>query len=109
MATGDKLYIGGGEVFVRGETSYYSIDENVSTTEVTKTLPKESRIIKYISNDGDTDLYIAFNTANTSTVAGDSGRIRLLAGETLQELNIAVTSIKLKRPSGTGVVRGVVV
>jgi|GEM_PF-2985799 len=109
MAIGDKFYLGGGEVFVRGEASFFSIDEVVGTTQVSKTLPKASRSIKYITNDGDTDLYIAFDTANTDTAAGNNGRIRLLAGETLNELNIAVTTIKFKRPSGTGNVRGVVV
>lgn len=109
MAVGDKFYLGGGEVFLRGEASFFSIDETISTTQVTKTLLKASRTIKYITNDGDTDLYIAFDTANTDTFAGNNGRIRLAAGETLNELNIAVTTIKFKRPSGTGIVRAVIV
>lgn len=98
-----------GDISIKGESSFFSIDESITTTQVSKTLPKASRSIKYITNDGDTDLYIAFDTANTDTAAGNNGRIRLAAGETLQELNIAVTSIKFKRPSGTGIVRGVVV
>lgn len=98
-----------GDISIKGEGSFFSIDEAITTTEIVKTLAKTSRSIKYITNDGDTDLYIAFDTATTDTAAGNNGRIRLLAGETLNELNIAVTTIKFKRPSGTGNVRGVVV
>lgn len=91
---------------IKAATQYYHHNGSVSTTEVVVALGFEATNFKYISNDGTTDLLVAFNAkATTDAENGAGGVIRLLPGEALQELNVKATSIKFRRPSGTGNVR----
>lgn len=91
---------------VKGAAQYYHYNASIGTTEVVVALGFEATNFKYISNDGSTDLLVSFNAkATTDAENGAGGVIRLLPGETLQELNVIATSIKFRRPSGTGNVR----
>ncbi|KMQ35479.1 hypothetical protein TU69_01480 [Bacillus cereus] len=75
---------------------------------------KGSDVLKfnYIINEGDTDLYINFETiyANPSDLQGFNGTgknatILLRAGETISELTRKTTKVNMIRTSGNGMVR----
>lgn len=102
MAVGDKFYLGGQKAF----PNYYSYNASVGTTEVNITLGFTTNLIKFISNDDDTnDLIVSFGTVATTASAGLNGVITLKPGEVINELNIAVSRINLKRTAGSGNVR----
>lgn len=100
MATGDKFYLGG----QRPMNQYYSFNSSVSGQ--TAHLGFEASVIKYISNDDDTnDLIITFNDVLTTSPAGLNGAIVLKPGEVINDLNVKATKINMKRPAGGGFVR----
>lgn len=84
---------------------FYSFNEAVTTTEIALTPAKKLSQIVYISNDGDSDLLVGLNVATTASQKGDNAVIVLKAGEVIDNISVSVTSIKLKRTAGNGVVR----
>lgn len=102
MAVGDKYYLGGQKAF----PSYYSYNASVATTEVKVSLGFTTNCIKFLSNDDETnDLYVSFGTVPTTNPSSLNGVILLKPGEVINELNIAVTQVNLRRSSGSGNVR----
>lgn len=85
--------------------SHYSFAEAVSTTEVDLKPAKPLKQLIYLSNDGETDVLIGLDVATTGATKGDNAVIVLKAGEVIDNLERSITSIKLKRTAGNGVVR----
>lgn len=63
--------------------------------------------INYLTNDGDTDLYISFDsvTVTTTLTNGNNGIIHLKPGDTIDNLNRQTSQINMLRASGSGNVR----
>lgn len=108
MATGDKLYIGGGgnESF----DTYYSINIAVDTSESSYPLEFTSSSVKFISNDDESnDLHVSFNNKGFGSSIGKDAYIVLKPNEVLNDFPIKATSVTFRRMSGNGVVRAVFV
>jgi hypothetical protein len=97
---------------VRAKHHYF--ESSVGTSEVVYdctdggALPDENvNHISFISNDGNTDLFVSFDdvTATATSVSGKNGVIRLAAGESLTDLPRSAVKIRFIRASGTGNVR----
>ena len=94
-------------------SSHFAYENTISTTAVTWDLTQGGTVqndmveINYISNDGDTDLFISFDDDTISTTPGQgiNGVIRLKAGEAIDGLNRLTTKLNFVRASGSGTVR----
>lgn len=90
------------------KSSHQSFEATVTTAEVVFDMGVESiNRIQFINNEGDTDLFIAFdNTPATPAISsGLNKSFRLRAGEILEDMPRKSSKIRFIRATGTGVVR----
>lgn len=90
------------------KSSHQSFEATVTTTEVVFDMGVDSiNRIQFINNEGDTDLFIAFdNTPATSAISsGLNKSFRLRAGEILEDMPRKSSKIRFIRATGTGLVR----
>lgn len=91
-------------------TVHEGYQNTVSTSIVSYTTTSVIKKFSYIINDGTTDLYITFGTTTVTTTAGTQGSstngvIRLLGGESINDLCRECSQVNFIRATGSGTVR----
>jgi hypothetical protein len=88
---------------------YENTIDSANTAAVMWTFNAPINMINFIKNDGDTDLYVGFDTIDPSVPAnranGQNNCLRLAAGETIENFGRKINSINFFRIAGAGGVR----